>query len=420
MGNRRFPRSLNRFLSGLLLLGAALGLAPAVGVSVALAETETGAQAPFENWLADFRAEALAKGISPATLDRAFAGVEPIDRILELDRRQPEFTQTFWNYFDKRVTDTRIERGRAMLAAHGRLLEEIERRYGVQRRFLLAFWGLETNYGSYRGDYQVVAALATLAYDRRRSSFFRGQLLDALKIIEQEKIEPEAMVGSWAGAMGHVQFIPSTYLAYAVDYDGDGRRDIWGSLPDALASAANFLSNIGWDGERTWGREVRLPADFPWAQASLDQKRKLAEWQDLGVRRADGRDLPRVDIQASLILPGGHKGPAFLVYRNFGVIMNWNRSVTYAISVGHLADRLADGDPLKTPRPASERPLSRNEVEELQERLLAKGYDPGTPDGVIGRQTRAALRAYQQAAGLPPDGYPSYELLEKLRSSEGG
>lgn len=374
----------------------------------------------FQTWLAALRAEAEAQGISAETLDRALSGVEPIERVIELDRRQPEFTQTFWRYLDQRISEQRIERGHAMLAEHQALFQEVGQRYGVQPRFLAAFWGLESNYGSYTGDHRVIDALVTLAYDPRRGDFFRAQLIDALKIIDEGHIAPETMMGSWAGAMGHVQFIPSTFRNYAVDQDGDGRRDIWQSLPDALGSAANFLTEIGWDATRTWGREVRLPQGFDWELAGLDRRKTLAEWQALGVRKIDGRSLPAVDLEASLVAPGGHKGPAFLVYQNFRVILNWNRSVTYAIAVGHLADRLAGAGPLETERPAGERPLSRVEVEELQERLLAEGFDPGTPDGIVGGQTRAALRAYQRRAGLPPDGFPSVEVLQKLRTSEGG
>lgn len=374
----------------------------------------------FQTWLTALRAEAEAQGISAETLDQALSGVEPIPRIIELDRRQPEFTETFWRYLDLRVSDQRIERGQALLAEQAPLFRAVSQRYGVQPRFLAAFWGLESNYGSSTGDYPVIGALVTLAYDKRRGDFFRAQLLDALKILDQGHIAPDRMTGSWAGAMGHVQFIPSTFQHYAVDQDGDGRRDIWTSLPDALGSAANFLSQIGWDKDGTWGREVRVPADFPWDLAGLDQRKTLPEWQALGVRDAEGGDLPAVALEASLLAPGGHAGPAFLVYKNFRVILNWNRSITYAIAVGHLADRLAGQGPLTTVRPAAERPLSRQEVEELQQRLLAKGFDPGPPDGIVGGQTRAALRAFQRHAGLPADGYPSIEVLQKLRTSEGG
>ena len=266
----------------------------------------------FQTWLAALRAEAEAQGISAETLDRALSGVEPIERVIELDRRQPEFTQTFWRYLDQRISEQRIERGHVMLAEHQALFQEVGERYGVQPRFLAAFWGLESNYGSYTGDHRVIDALVTLAYDPRRGDFFRTQLIDALKIIDEGHIAPETMMGSWAGAMGHVQFIPSTFRNYAVDQDGDGRRDIWQSLPDALGSAANFLSEIGWDATRTWGREVRLPAGFDWELAGLERRKTLADWQALGVRKIDGRDLPAVELEASLVVPGvGEVGKAF-------------------------------------------------------------------------------------------------------------
>jgi membrane-bound lytic murein transglycosylase B len=375
----------------------------------------SGADPDFAAWLAALRAEALGQGISSATLDGALEGIEPLADVIERDRRQPEFTQTFWNYLDRGVTPTRIERGRMLLAQHGELLAEVEQRYGVQPRFLVAFWGLESNFGDYTGNFPVIGAVATLAYDERRSEFFRAQLLDALKILEEGHITPAAMTGSWAGAMGQLQFIPSTFVHYAVDEDGDGRRDIWQSLPDIFASAANYLASIGWDGSKTWGREVRLPPDFPWNLAGLDEKKSLADWQALGVRRVDGRDLPRVDIVGSVVLPAGYRGPAFLVYRNFRAILGWNRSLLYAIAVGHLADRIAGNPAFASARPPEERALSRRDVEELQELLLSLGFDPGTPDGVAGSQTRAALRAFQRTAGLPPDGYPSYEALQLLR-----
>ncbi len=412
MGHRR--------ISWILPALACLRAAALCLVLAAALSPPARADAAFQAWLSDLRAEAAAQGISPGTLDRALTGVEPIPRIIELDRRQPEFTQTFWRYFDLRVTEQRIERGRALLEEQAELFRAISERYGVQPRFLAAFWGLESNYGSATGEYPVIDALVTLAYDERRSAFFRAQLLDALKIVDEGNIAPDRMMGSWAGAMGHVQFIPSTFRHYAVDQDGDGRRDIWDSLPDALGSAANFLSQIGWDPNGTWGEEVRVPADFSWELAGLDQRKTLAEWQAIGVRDAAGRDLPTTAQTASLVAPGGHTGPTFLVFQNFRVILNWNRSITYAIAVGHLADRLAGAEPLLAARPADERPLSRQEVEELQARLLAQGFDPGPPDGVVGGRTREALRAYQRNAGMPADGYPSIEVLQRLRMSEGG
>ena len=393
-----------------------LGLAVLLAASpLSAAAPADGASADFATWLEDLRAEARTRGISDVTLDAAFDGVAPIGRVIELDRRQPEFTQTFWGYLDRRATDQRIERGHELLKRHEALLKRVEARYGVQPRFLVAFWGLESNFGDYMGNMSVIGALATLAFDERRADFFRSELLNALAILEAGHIAPQAMQGSWAGAMGQVQFMPSTFMNYAVDFDGDGRRDIWQSLPDTFASAANFLSNINWDGEKTWGREVRLPADFDWDLAGLDRRLPLSRWHDLGVRRANGADLPAVEIDGSIVLPAGHRGPAFLVYGNYRAILNWNRSTLFAISVGHLSDRIVGHGPLRAARPAEERPLSRGEMEELQERLLALGFDPGTPDGVLGSRTRAALRALQRSAGLPADGYPHFELLETLR-----
>lgn len=369
---------------------------------------------PFGDWLAELRAEARAAGIGEDTLAAAFRGVEPIPRVIELDRRQPEFTQTFWTYMDRAVSADRVERGRALLQKHAALLAEVERRHGVQPRFLVAFWGLETNYGDYLGGFPVIGALATLAHDTRRSGFFRSQLMDALRILEGGHIEPDRMLGSWAGAMGQPQFMPSTFVRYAADGDGDGRKDIWTSLPDVFHSAANYLASIGWSGDETWGREVRLPDGFDLGLATLEERRHIAAWQALGVRRADGSDLPSADIEGSIVLPAGYRGPAFLVYGNFHAIMTWNRSILYALAVGHLSDRLVGLGRIQAERPVDDAPLSRNAVLSLQEALNALGFDAGEPDGMVGPRTRAALRDYQRSAGLPPDGYPTPRLIEKI------
>jgi membrane-bound lytic murein transglycosylase B len=369
----------------------------------------------FEDWLSIVLDQAKGRGLTSKTVQTALSNVTPNPRVVELDRQQPEFTQTFWAYLDGRVSSNRIERGRKLLAQNKTLLAGIEKKYGVQGRFLVAFWGLETNFGQFLGGFPVIESLATLAYDDRRSEFFRAELFDALKILEQDHVDLENMVGSWAGAMGQPQFMPSTFSRYAIDEDGDGRKDIWASLPDVFGSASNYLSGLGWDNTYTWGREVRLPADFNLDLAALRTKKPLPSWQDLGVHRIDGRALPNADIQASVILPAGHKGPAFLVYDNFEAILNWNRSLLYAISVGHLADRLIGLGPLKSPR-REERPLSRDQVTELQERLNALGYDAGEPDGQAGPRTRAAVRAFQKATELPADGYtdkPVYEAVIK-------
>ena len=368
----------------------------------------------FSNWLEDLRQEARAKGISEATLHEALDNLQPIPRVIELDRRQPEFTQTFWRYLDARVTEDRIERGRMFLEIHAELLDSIERDYGVQPRFLVAFWGLETNFGDYLGSFPVIGSLATLAHDPRRSDFFRAELLAALTIIDDGHISVNEMIGSWAGAMGQPQFMPSTFVRFAVDADGDGRRDIWHSLPDVFASAANFLSKSGWQRDTTWGREIKLPPDFPLELTGLEVEKSLAAWQVLGIRKINGDDLPRLNIKGSIILPAGHAGPAFLVYNNYHITLQWNRSDLYAIAVGHLADRMAGKPPLATVRPASEERLSRNQVEKIQELLTAQGFDPGPIDGVIGSQTRQAIKEFQRTAKLPADGHPTPELLEML------
>lgn len=372
----------------------------------------------FSSWLEDFRQEARTKGISEATLHTALDDLQPIPRVIELDRKQPEFTQTFWRYLDARVTEDRVERGRMLRELHAELLDSIARKYGVQPRFLVAFWGLETNFGDYLGSFPVVGSLATLAHDPRRSDFFRTELLAALSIIDEGHIPVNEMVGSWAGAMGQPQFMPSTFVRFAVDGDGDGRRDIWHSLPDVFASAANFLSKSGWQGDRNWGREVKLPPDFALELAGLEVEKSLAAWQVLGVRKINGADLPRVNIKASVVLPAGHAGPAFLVYNNYRTTLQWNRSDLYAIAVGHLADRIAGREALATSRPASEQRLSRNQVEKIQELLTAQGFDPGPIDGVVGSQTRQAIKEFQRMAKLPADGHPTPELLEELGKNE--
>jgi len=369
----------------------------------------------FSGWLAGLRQEALAKGISEATLHEALDDLQPIPRIIELDRRQPEFTQAFWRYLDAHVTEDRIERGRMLLELHAELFDSVEKQYGVQPRFLVAFWGLETNFGDYLGGFPVIGALATLAHDPRRSDFFRSELLAALSIIDGGHISASEMLGSWAGAMGQPQFMPSTFVNFAVDADGDGRRDIWQSLPDIFASAANFLSESGWQGDKTWGREVTLPPSFNLELTGIEVKKTLAAWQILGVRKMNGNDLPRLNMKGSILLPAGHAGPAFLVYNNYRTILRWNRSDLYAIAVGHLADRIAGKGPLLAARPALEQRLSRNQVEKIQELLSAQGFDPGPIDGVLGLQTRQAIKKFQFIVKLPADGYPTPELLEVLR-----
>lgn len=322
----------------------AVGLAAAVSI-VAIAVGDARAQSPsFSEWLDDFRRDALAQGIREATLAAALDGIEPIPRVIELDRRQPEFTLTFQEYMDRVVPPSRVEKGRQMLAENRTLLEKIGGKYGVQPRFLVAFWGIETDFGRVTGGFRVVPALATLAHDGRRSAYFRGELINALKILDQGHIKPADMVGSWAGAMGQCQFMPSSFLNFAVDHDGDGRKDLWNNKADVFASAANYLARSGWKDDQTWGRPVRLPPGFDPALAGLKTRKSLGEWQKLGVRRADGRDLPkRRDLQAAVVFTEGPGSQAFLVYNNFETILKWNRSTFFAVAVGSLADRIKGG-----------------------------------------------------------------------------
>ncbi len=295
----------------------------------------------WQSWLANLRAEALEKGIKPTTLD-VLNDLKPIPRVIELDRAQPEFKLTLAEYLKRVASPTRIRQAREKLQANRTLLSRIESLYGVQPRFLVALWGVETNFGAISGGFDVIPALATLAYDGRRSAFFRDQLFDALTILDKGHITADRMRGSWAGAMGQTQFMPSTFVNYAVDFDDDGRRDLWGSHADALASGAHYLKNVGWSDDLTWGREVSLPDDFDaqWAGRESEKARSLAEWQALGVRRLDGRDLPQRDIRGSIVLPEGMGKRAFLIYDNYRALLKWNRSNFFAIAVGTIADHL--------------------------------------------------------------------------------
>ncbi|MDA0785538.1 MAG: lytic murein transglycosylase [Proteobacteria bacterium] len=324
---------LNRFLMGGLL---ALPLWLAAGAATAQSD-----DARFQTWIADLRTEALASGISQQTLDRSLADVALIPRVIELDRRQPESTVTFEDYQARIVNPTRIKIGRARLAQHRALLDEISAKFGVQPRFIVALWGIETNFGQFTGGFSVINALATLAYDGRRSKYFRGELLKALQIVEEGHIDPAEMKGSWAGAMGQSQFMPSSFLNFAHDYNGDGAKDIWNTQADVFASAANYLKGVGWNDDITWGRKISLPADFDAALISLDVVKPIGAWQALGVRRADGSDLPARDIPASILRPGGEGGQAFIIYDNYRAILRWNRSHYFAMAVGQLSDRIA-------------------------------------------------------------------------------
>ena len=404
------PRNRLRFTALLGFALAWLGAAPAASASP-----------EFDRWLQAFRAEARAAGVSEATLAAALDGLAPSARVIELDTAQPEFLSTFWQYYDRAVSPSRVDRGRELMARHAGLLSEIEAAYGVQPRFIIALWGLETDFGGFMGSFPVIEATATLAYEGRREALFRAQLLDALYLADQGDLRPEQMIGSWAGGMGHVQFIPSTYRAYAVDFDGDGRRDLYGSLADAFASAAHFLSQLGWRGDETWGRQVRVPSGFDWHLANSGTRLPLADWAAMGVTRWNGRPLPVIgDMQGRIVAPLGHRGPVFLGYGNYDAILGWNRSSFYAIAVGSLADQLVGAPPRTAPRPEIGPRLNARQVAEMQERLNRLGYDAGRVDGRTGSRTRAALRAYQAALNQPPDGYATEALLTQLRRDTAG
>jgi membrane-bound lytic murein transglycosylase B len=315
-------------------------LAAAAALLLSLAQPRSAeAAADFATWLEDLRAEAAGRGIKQATLDAAFAGVQPIPRVIELDRRQPEFTLTFPEYLDRVVPQSRVERGRALLREHAALLDAVAGKYNVQPRFIVALWGVESDFGRITGGFKVIAALATLAYDGRRSEFFRGELLNALEILDQGHIAPQDMLGSWAGAMGQSQFMPSSFLNFAQDHDGDGRRDIWDTQGDIFASIANYLAQSGWRDDITWGRRVRLPQGFDAALMDLKTRKPISAWQALGVRKPDGSALPGRDLAAAIVQPDKESSPVFMVYENFHALLKWNRSTYFAAAVGTLADQ---------------------------------------------------------------------------------
>ena len=369
----------------------------------------------FAEWREQLRAEAFSLGISEETLLAIDDLEAPLDRVLELDDAQPEFIQTFTRYLSLRITLLQINRGQALLRQYAVLLEEVRQSYGVQPHYLVSFWAIESNYGRATGGFSVLQALATLAFDPRRADFFRTELLTALKIIDDGHIAVDNMSGSWAGAMGQLQFLPSVFARYGIDGDNDGKIDIWNSLPDIFHSAANFLSQSGWRGDERWGREVLLPSNFDFSLTGTRTRKPLQEWNDLGIIQMNGSPIPVANMQASVILPAGAGGPAFLTYANFRATMVYNPSTFYALTVGHLADRYTGGAAIQR-MPENEQAMSVTDVQALQELLNAAGFDSGEPDGRVGSRTRAAVRAYQQNKELPMDGYASLKLLEALRN----
>jgi membrane-bound lytic murein transglycosylase B len=371
------------------------------------------AQEDFGQCRERLAAAAVAGGISPATATSILETVEPLERVISADRNQAEFVQDFASYLGARVTATRVTLGRALYATHRTLLDTLAASYGVPGQYLVAFWGLESNFGRNLGDVSVFDSLATLACDQRRSEYFTDEFVNALTIVERGDAAPAEMLGSWAGAMGQTQFMPSAYLEHAVDGDGDGRANLWASPADALTSAAAYIESLGWEDGYRWGREVRLPAGFDYAQAGLDQPQALAAWRSAGIRGVDGNLVPDVAVDAALVVPAGSDGPAFLVYDNFRVIMRWNRSEFFALAIGHLADRIAGAGGLERPPPQGDR-LTRDQLASIQRALTAAGFDAGAPDGVPGSATRAAIREFQESRGLVADGFADSELMAEL------
>lgn len=368
--------------------------------------------ASFEAWVAGFRGRALAGGVSARTFDSAMSGVTYLPGTVRLDRAQAEFATRVWEYLENAVTPGRIAEGRQLMARHAALLDRIEARFGVPSEVVVAVWGLESSYGAVRGTTPTLSTLATLARDGRRAGFFEAELIAALKIVQAGEVTPARMIGSWAGAMGHTQFMPSSYLAHAVDFTGNGRRDVWGADPsDALASAANYLAANGWTRGEPWAVEVRLPAGFD--LAAVGTRRGMEAWRALGVTAASGR-LPGVG-QAELMLPAGRNGPPLLAFGNYHVLKTYNVSDAYVIALGHLSDRLRGAGPFVAGWPRGDRALNLSERMELQRLLNAAGFDTAGVDGRLGPATHAAVRGWQAANGLVPDGYISGDLLARMR-----
>jgi len=383
------------------------------GDDLAIAPTQT-----FAEWQAGFRREALTAGIRADLFDRAFIGVSPDMSVIKADRSQPEFTRPVWEYLDGALSPLRVNKGKSLIQQNAQVLQSIEQRYGVDREALVAVWGMESNFGQFQGSKSVINSLATLAYEGRRPGFAHAQLIAALQILQQGDITPEKMLGSWAGAMGQTQFIPTTYNTHAVDFDGDGRRDIWGSATDALASTAHYLQSSGWQRGQPWGFEVQLPSSFNYTLADGAIRKSVAEWRQLGVMLPNGAQVPAgsEQLSAALLLPAGYRGPAFLILDNFRAILKYNNSSSYALAVSLLSERFSGGGLINGNWPKDDLPLSRTERMELQTLLSARNYDAGTADGIIGANTRKAIRSAQQSLGWPADGYPTHKLLESLRN----
>lgn len=412
---KKFEHCLRGFAAASVLL-AGLGFSAGASRSLDIAGLESlSRNAAFDQFVAELWPEARRKGISPKLYQAAFAGVTPDPRIFARQTSQAEFSTPIWSYIAKRVSADRIARGKSMLGPHAKALQAVERRYGVDKFVVASIWGMETNYGSYTGKMSVIRSLATMAFSGERKKYGRKQLLGALDILQSGDIPVGQFKGSWAGAMGHTQFIPLTYNAYAVDMTGDGKRDIWNSVPDALGSTANYLKKRGWKNHMPWGWEVRLPRGFNYRMAGKAGTRSVGDWAKLGLQPVNRRSFKGGNTRARLLLPVGRHGPAFLVTKNFDAILAYNRSNAYALAVAHLADRLAGGGPFAESWPTDLKLLSRSDNRELQKLLSARGFDTGGTSGTIGPRTRSAISNYQHRIGQTPDGYADARLLERLR-----
>ena len=409
------------FLFSLLISGCGTGpgtpaLSQTQSVNDAALNRLTGDQLAFEDWLAAFRIFALTQGISANTFDVAMTGVKLKPEVKKANDNQPEFERQIWVYVDGAASDYRIRKGKELMAANQSLFAEMKAAYGVPREIITAIWGMESAFGAVMGDVSVFDALTTLAYRTRRSKFGVDQLLSALRIIEEGYATKEQMIGSWAGGMGQTQFIPSTFLTYAVDHNKDGRINLWSDLADVFASTSNHLVGSGWRKTETWGREVVLPENFDYSLGDKTIVKSVSQWLDLGVQPVPGASLDSdKNVAASLLIPAGYTGPAFLTYGNFKSILKYNNSTAYALAIGHLADRLANAKPFYGRWPVEEKPLAKTEREDLQESLIKLGYDVGKVDGIVGANTRAALRLYQKDKNVPADGFATKSLLAMLQ-----
>ena len=374
-------------------------------------------EAAFASCLASLRADAQAKGVSGATYDANTAALAPDMAVIGFLDAQPEFVTPIWDYLAALVDDERVADGRAMLAEWAPVLARVEAEYGVDAATVVAVWGVESNYGRNFGSRPLLTSLSTLSCFGRRQSFFRGEFFTTLRIIQEGHVAPDRLTGSWAGAFGHTQFMPSTFMRLAVDFDGDGRRDLVDSVPDALASTANFLKRAGWRGDLPWGFEVSLPQGMDVSGAGRRNKQPISAWAARGVRRIDGAPMPAAATPAGLLLPAGKDGPAFLVTRNFDAVYSYNAAESYGLAIAHVSDRLRGGAPFATPWPTDDPGLSRAERRELQQLLIARGHDIGEADGMIGARTREALKLEQAALGLAADGRAGQRVLQALRAS---